>query len=240
MAGHDNGGAVAELGGQWFQILHAWLMNCQNTKQQKILKNLYILNNELGGQCHELWIVRLDKSKTKYQRTRSLYNYVFMFNFNGMLIPLEKRSTYELGHLSLSCFAWWGHNNVWSQFLLLCEPIWTPLSLTSSPYCWAVMAEQWVSALQFVHSELGEQARPSLLRTGTPLEDATGLQDLASPHRGTCLQLIVGTWQQHSDHHHHQKLSGTSSQTLLHKLSISESRGSMHVQWESLPGISAK
>ena len=122
MAGHDNGGAVTELGGQWFQILHAWLMNCQNTKQQKILKKIYILNNELGGQCHELWIVRLDKSKTKYQTTRSLYNYVFMFNFNGMLIPLEKRSTYELGHLSLTCFAWWGHNNVWSQFLLLFEP----------------------------------------------------------------------------------------------------------------------
>ena len=129
-----------------------------------------------------------------------------------------------------------------SYFCLNPHVQWKPLSLTYSPYCWAVMAEQWVSALQFVHSELGEQARPSLLRTGTPLEDATGLQDLASPHRGTCLQLIVGTWQQLSDHHHHQKLSGTSSQTILHKLSISESKEGMYnrkVYQESAPNSTA-
>ena len=59
-----------------------------------------------------------------------------------------------------------------------------------------------------------EQARPSLLHSGTPREDATGLQDLASPHPGTCLQLIVGLGRnprtRDSNRHHHYELPGIS------------------------------
>ena len=126
MAGHDNGEAVAELGEQWPQILHAWFMNCQNTKQQKILNNenstkFNIQNNELGGQCHQIvhmWLMSCQnrqegKGTTKYQTTEKSYNNS-MFNSNWILISLERGTTYELGHFGLRHFAWWGHNKAWS------------------------------------------------------------------------------------------------------------------------------